>query len=102
LDHQVCDLENDLSQTRPSGCEMRPAFAAKFARHGVFEIGTRESARLAAGVTKAFRLHQHEHVRPAAADVLALAAMALRFEARFAVCHVANFAAVASAFECHG
>src|SRR5262249_34635200 len=81
---------------------MGPAFAAKFTRHGAFEIGTREFARFAARVTKALRLHEHEHVRRAAADILAFAAMALRLEARFAVCHVANFTAIASAFEFHG
>src|SRR5665213_3884955 len=48
------------------------------------------------------RRHEHEHVRRAAADILAFAAMALRLEARFAVGHVANFSAVASAFGFHG
>src|SRR6516165_7149344 len=96
------DLQDNQWQTRSSRCEMGPAFAAKFARHGAFEIGTREFARFAARVTKALRLHEHEHVRRAAADILAFAAMALRLEARFALCHVANFTAIASAFEFHG
>src|SRR5262245_11017744 len=81
---------------------MGPAFATKFARHRAFEIGTREFARFAARVTKPLRRHEHEHVRRAAGDVLAFAAMALRLEARFAVRYVANFAAIASAFEFHG
>src|SRR6516165_6932430 len=59
------DLQDNQWQTRSSRCEMGPAFAAKFARHGAFEIGTREFAR-------------------------------------FAVCDVANFAAIASALEFHG
>jgi hypothetical protein len=35
--------------------------------------------------------HEHEHVRRATADVLALAAMALCLKARFTLRHVANF-----------
>ena len=42
------DLQNNEGQTRPPRHEMSPAFAAKFARHRVFEIGTREFARFAA------------------------------------------------------
>src|SRR5947209_6241491 len=57
---------------------MGAAFATKFARYRAFEIGTREFARFAARVTKALRRHEHEHVRRAAADILAFAAMALR------------------------
>src|ERR1700745_2413843 len=81
---------------------MSPAFAAKLTRHRAFEIGPRECARFAACVTKALGRHQHEHVRSAAADVLAFAAMALCLESRFALRHVANFAAIAAAFEFHG
>src|SRR6266446_894838 len=77
---------------------MGPAFATKLARHWAFEIGTREFAGFAARVTKALRRHEHEHVRRAAADVLAFAAMALRLEARFALCHVAPAEGVAQAF----
>src|SRR6516165_649777 len=80
---------------------MGPALAAKLTRHWAFEIGTREFARFAACVTKAFRRHEHEHVRRATADVLAFAAMALRLESSFAFRHVANFTAIASAFEFH-
>src|SRR5262249_6706421 len=96
------DLQDDQWQPRSPGYEVGPAFTAKFARHRAFEIGTREFARFAARVTKALRRHEHEHVRRAAADILAFAAMALRLEARFALCHVANFTAIASAFEFHG
>src|SRR5262245_26550014 len=39
------DLEDDQRQTRPSRCQMGPAFAAKLARHHAFKIGTRELAR---------------------------------------------------------
>jgi len=81
---------------------MGPAFATKLTRHWAFEIGTREFARFAAGVTKALRRNQHEHVRRATADVLAFAAMALRLESRFAFRQVANFTAIAPAFEFHG
>ena len=79
-----------------------PPFATKLACHWAFEIGAREFAWFAARVTKALRRHEHEHVRRAAADVLAFAAMALRLEARFALGHVANFTAIASTFEFHG
>lgn len=95
------DFQDDQRQIRSSRCEMGPAFGAKLTRHWVFEIGTRELARLAACVTKALRRHQHEHVRRAAADILAFAAMALCLEPRFAFRHVANFAAIAPAFEFH-
>src|SRR6266511_6482916 len=81
---------------------MGPAFATKLTRHWAFEIGTRELARFAACVTKALRRHEHEHVRRATADVLAFAAMALCLESRFAFCRVANFTAIAPAFEFHG
>ena len=96
------DLQDDQRQTRSSRCQMGPAFATKLTRHGAFEIGTREFARFAAGVTKALRRDQHEHVRRATADVLAFAAMALCLESRFALRHVANFTAIAPAFEFHG
>src|SRR6516162_8414934 len=95
------DFQDNQRQPWSSRCQMGPAFATKFARHGAFEIGTREFTRFAARVTKAQRLHEHEHVRRAAADILAFAAMALRLQARLALCHVANFTAIASAFEFH-
>src|SRR5215467_4206826 len=81
---------------------MGPAFATKLTRHWAFEIGTREFARFAACVAKAFRRHEHEHVWRATADVLAFAAMALCLESRFAFCHVPNFTAITPAFEFHG
>jgi len=77
------DLYDNQRQTRSSRRQMRSAFTAKFARHGAFEIGTREFARFASGVAKALRIHEHKHVRRAAADVLAFAAMALRLKERW-------------------
>src|SRR4029077_9037382 len=96
------DFQDNEWQAGSSRCEMGAAFATKFARHRAFEVGTREFTRFAARVTKALWRHEHEHDRRAAADILAFAAMALRLQARFAVCHVANFTAIASAFEFHG
>src|SRR5262247_2862386 len=80
------DLEDDERQARSSRCQMGPAFATKLTRHRAFEIRAREFARFAACVTKTLRCHEHEHVRPATADVLAFAAMALCLESRFAFC----------------
>src|SRR5262245_44910663 len=81
---------------------MGSAFATKLTRHRAFEIGARKFARFAACVTNALRRHKHEPCGRAAADVLAFAAMALCLESRFAFRHVANFTAIAPAFEFHG
>jgi len=39
------DFQDNQRQPWSSRCQMGPAFATKFARHGAFEIGTREFAR---------------------------------------------------------
>ncbi len=99
---ECADLQDDQRQTRSPRCQMGAVVAAELPRHRTIEIGTREFARFAGGVAKALRRHQHEHVGSAAADALAFAAMTLRLEPRFALRDVANFAAIAPAFEFHG
>jgi len=96
------DLQDYQWQIRSSRCQMGTAFITKLARYRAFEIGARKFARFAACVTKALWRHEHEHVRRATADVLALAAMALCLKARFTLRHVASFTTVATAFEFHG
>ena len=98
---QRSDLQDHHRQVRPAGREMGAAILAEFARHRPIEIAAGEALGRAAHVAEALGRHQHEHVRRAAADVLAFAAVTLRFEARFAVGHVTHFPTIASALECH-
>src|SRR5580693_4501048 len=74
------DFQVYRRQTRPSRHHMGAALGAEFPRHRVLEIAARELLRLSLGIAKTIGRHQHEHVRRAAADILAFAAMALRFE----------------------
>src|ERR1700722_9122941 len=80
---------------------MRAASLAELARHRLIEIAAGERLGRSSHIAEALRRHQHEHVRRAAADILALAAMALRLEPRLAFGHVADFSAIASALQCH-
>src|SRR4029453_4534935 len=73
----------------------------EFARHRLFQIAAREGFWRTANVAEPFGWHQHKHVGSSAADVLAFTAVALRFQARFALSNVSDFPAIASAFESH-
>src|SRR5579872_393886 len=93
------DLQDHERQVEAPGGQMRPAIGAELARHRRLEIAAGESLGRAAHVAEALRPHQHEHIRRAAADILAFAAMALRLEPRLALGDVAHALAIASAFE---
>src|SRR5262245_56548520 len=80
---------------------MRPAFRAEFTGHGALEVAAAELLWLACGVFESTDRHRHEHVRSAARDVLAFAAVALRSHHRLAFRLIAHLAAIASAFEFH-
>src|SRR4029453_11820939 len=73
----------------------------EFARHRLFQIAAREGFWRTANVAEPFGWHQHKHVGCSAADVLTFTAVALRFQAWFALSNVSNFPAIASAFERH-
>ena len=78
-----------------------PQVCAEFARHRLIEIAAGERLGRSAHITEPLGRHQHEHVRSAAADVLAFAAMALRLEPRLALGRVTHLPAIASALERH-
>src|ERR1700683_3507055 len=80
---------------------MRAAILAELARHRLSEIAADEGLGRAAHIAEPFGRHQHEHVRPAAADILAFATMALRLEPRLPLGCVAHLSTIASAFERH-
>jgi hypothetical protein len=67
------DLKNDRRQTWPPSDQMPTAPAAKLPRHRAFKVAALAEPR---------RRHQQKHVWRAAADLLAFAAMTLRFEHR--------------------
>jgi hypothetical protein len=81
---------------------MRAAFGAEFPRHRAFKIAARELPGRPLGVAEAVGRHEHEHVGRAAGDVLAFAAVTLRFQRRLAFGHMTQAAAVAPAFQFHG
>src|SRR5579862_8207194 len=99
---QRTDFQDHGGQTGPAREEVRAAFAAKFPRHGALEIAAGKLLGRPRRVTEAVGRHEHEHVRRAAADILAFAAVALRFEHRLALGHIAYLAAIAPAFQLHG
>src|SRR5437870_1268702 len=80
---------------------MRSAIAAKLACHGSREVAPAEPLRRALGIGETRLRHAHGHVRRVSRDVLAFATMTLRFDHRFTLGSVANFAAIASAFDFH-
>src|SRR2546429_4644384 len=80
---------------------MRAAFGAEFPRHGAFEIAARELPGRSLGKAEAVARHQDEHVGRASADVLTLAAVALRLHHWLALGQIAHLAAIASAFQFH-
>src|SRR5580692_4305672 len=96
------DFQDHGVETRAAREQMRAAFGAKFPRHGAFEIAARKLPGRPRGVTEAIGRHEHEHVRRAATDILAFAAVALRLEHRLALGHIAHLAAIAPAFQLHG
>ena len=81
--------------------DVRAAFGAELARHRVFKVAPLEMLRRTLGVAEAVGRHQHEYVRRAAGNVLAIAAVALCLQRRIAFGDVAQRAAIASAFELH-
>jgi hypothetical protein len=81
---------------------MRAAFGAEFPRHGAFKIAARKLLGRALGVTEAIGRHEKKHVWRTAGDILAFAAMALRFHHWLAFGHVAYIAAIATAYQFHG
>ncbi len=98
---QSADLEDHERQTGPAGCEVRAAGLAEFARDRLIEVAAGEGLRLAARIAEPFGRHQHEQVGAAASDILAFAAEAFRPEPRLALGNVADFPAIAAAFEFH-
>src|ERR1700731_4882910 len=96
------DFQDHGGEPRAARDQMRAAFGAKFPRHSAFEIAARKLPGRPRGVMEAIGRHEHEHVRRAAADILAFAAVALRLEHRLALGHITHLAAVAPAFQLHG
>jgi hypothetical protein len=95
-------LQDHSRQIGSQRRQVRPAFSAELSRHGLFQIAARKSLRLSFGIAKPAGRHDQKHVRCAAAYVLALATMALPLHHGPAFRHVANSAAVATAFELLG
>ena len=95
------DLQDHRAQAWPARRQMGAALGAELARHRVFKIAARELLGHALYVAEARRRHEHEHIRRAATDVLALATMTLRPQHRFALGRVAHLTAVASTFQFH-
>src|SRR5262245_1785559 len=79
------DFQDHGRQSWPPRNEMRAAFGAEFARDRLVEVAALELLRRALGVAKAIARHEQEHIWRAAADVLALAAVALRLQGRLAL-----------------
>ncbi len=98
---QSAYLEDHERQTGPAGGEVRAAGLAEFARDRLIEVAAGEGLRLAARLAEPFGRHQHEEVGAAASDILAFAAEAFRPEPRLALGNVADFPAIAAAFEFH-
>lgn len=95
------DFEDDRIEARPSRGNVGAARLTEFARHRLFQIAAGEGFWRAADVAEPFGRQQHEHVRCAATDILTFPAVALRFQARFALRDVSDLSAIAAAFERH-
>ena len=85
----------------PCPAERLPVASDTMPRHGAIEIAARKLFRCPFGVTEAFGRHQKKHIGGTTADILALTAVALRPQRRLAFSHVAQLAAIASAFQFH-
>jgi len=81
---------------------MRPAFGTELARYSAFKIAARKLLGRSFGIAEAAGRHQKKHVWRAASDILAFAAVALRFHHRLSLGQVAHLTAIATAFQLHG
>src|SRR3979411_367773 len=96
------DLQDHRGQSRPPGDQMGAAFGAEFPRHRILKVAARKLFGRSLGIAKAVGWHQHKHVGRAAGDVLAFAAVTLRFHHWLATDPATHPAAIAAPFQLHG
>jgi len=94
---QSTNLEHKRIAVRQFGQNVGAAGCAKAARHGVFEIGTREFRRSAGGPAEPVLGHHHEIVWSPAREILAFPTVALCLELRCTAGLIGQCTAIATA-----
>jgi hypothetical protein len=94
-------LKTDEGTARNAREDVGAAIRAELASRWPFQVATRELFGGALRVSETRNWHRHDNVGRAAADVLALAAVTLRLRHRFTLGRIAQFFAIATAFQFH-